>query len=213
MAIQLVAPLRTHNLSRLNWKRHLSAPNGRRGKLLLHIPAPETKTGKRELIFELPDDVARLIYWYRGEVLPAVGADPDGDLFVTFKGVPKHQATISDQIGERIEQHLGVRVSPHQFRHLAAMFYLERHTEDFETVRALLGHSFAKTTLIYACASGRRASKAYGKFVAGQREAVRCQVISNRFQAELMEYLAHLVVHFMRRICDGATAGFRWSVV
>lgn len=53
------------------------------------------------------------------------------------------------------------------------MFYLEEHPEDFETVRALLGHSFAKTTLIYAGASGRRASKAYGKFVTGQREALK----------------------------------------
>lgn len=173
IALLLVAPIRPGNLSKLNWRRHFSAPNGSRGKLLLHIPAEELKGRKRELVFELPADVAKLIYRYRETVLPAVGADPDGDLFVTFKGVPKHQATISLHIGERIEKHLGVRVSPHQFRHLAAMFYLEQHPEDFETVRALLGHSFSKTTLIYAGGSGQRASKAYGKFVTGQREALQ----------------------------------------
>ena len=180
IALQLVAPMRPINLCKLNWLQHFSAPNGRRGKLLLHIPAAELKGRKRELIFELPDDVARLIYLYRETVLPAVGADPDGDLFVTFKGVLKHQATISLHIGERIEKHLGVRVSPHQFRHLAAMFYLEEHPEDFETVRALLGHSFAKTTLIYAGGSGRRASKAYGKFVTGQREAMKLKGLGRR---------------------------------
>ncbi len=42
---------------------------------------------------------------------------------------------------------------------------------------------------------------------------VCCQMFSNRRQVELMEYLAHLVGHSMRRLCGGATAGFRWSVV
>lgn len=180
IALLLVAPMRPRNLSKLNWQRHFSAPNGRRGKLLLHIPAAELKGRKRELMFELPDNVARLIYQYRETVLSAVGADPDGDLFVTFKGVPKHQSTISLQIGERIEKHLGVRVTPHQFRHLAAMFYLEQHPEDFETVRALLGHAFAKTTLIYAGTSGRRASRAYGNFVTSQREALKLKGLGKR---------------------------------
>ena len=180
VAILLVAPLRPQNLSRLNWRRHFSAPNGRRGKLMLHIPAAETKTGKRELIFELPKDVCQAIYWYRDKVLLALNADPDGDLFVTYKAIPKHQATLTEQIGERIELHLGLRISPHQFRHLAAMFYLDKHPEDFETVRALLGHSFAKTTLIYAGSSVQRASRVYGKFVTDQREALKLMYSNQR---------------------------------
>ena len=62
-------------------------------------------------------------------------------------------------------------MTPHQFRHLAAVLYLEAHPEDFQTVSDLLGHAFAKTTLIYAGSSSRRASRAYGKLVIEQREA------------------------------------------
>jgi len=36
---------------------------------------------------------------------------------------------------------------------------------------------------------------------------------SNNRQAELMEYLAHLVGHFKRRICGIATAWFQLSFV
>ena len=44
---QLVVPLRPQNLSRLNWQRHFIEPNGPRGRLLLHIPKTEMKSGKR----------------------------------------------------------------------------------------------------------------------------------------------------------------------
>lgn len=74
---------------------------------------------------------------------------------------------------ETIEREVGLHVTPHQFRHIAAVFYLERHPEDFETVRALLGHEWSKTTLIYAGSSSRRASRAYGSFVLEQREALK----------------------------------------
>ena len=66
---------------------------------------------------------------------------------------------------------VGIHMTPHQFRHLAAVLYLEAHPEDFQTVSDLLGHSFAKTTLVYAGSSSRRASRAYGKLVIEQRQA------------------------------------------
>jgi len=173
VAIALVAPLRPENLTRLNWRRHFSEPDGPKGRLLLHIPAEETKTRKRELIFELPEHVAKTIRWYRRTILPAVGADETGDLFVTKKCQPKSQATLSEQIAERITREVGVRVSPHQFRHIAAVWYLESHPEDFETVRALLGHGWSKTTLIYAGNSSQRAGRAFASHVVEQRAALK----------------------------------------
>ena len=44
--------------------------------------------------------------------------------------------------------------------------------EDFETVRQLLGHSFGKTTQIYAGLSGERASRAFGDIVIAKMEAL-----------------------------------------
>ena len=178
--IALVAPLRPQNLCRLNWRRHFAEPNGSRGKLLLHIPAAETKTRKQELVFELPNDVARRLRWYRKEILPRLGADPNGDLFVTRGGQPKSQATLSQQITETIGEKVGIHMTPHQFRHLAAVLYLEDHPEDFETVRALLGHAWSKTTLVYAGSSSRRAGKAFAGFVAAQRDKLKLKAGARR---------------------------------
>jgi hypothetical protein len=68
---QLAIPLRPQNLSRLNWQRHLSEPDGPRGRLLLHIPKDEMKGGREDFTAEVPDDVARRLRWYRRHILTA----------------------------------------------------------------------------------------------------------------------------------------------
>ncbi len=171
--ILLIAPLRPQNLCRLNWQRHFAEPNGPRGRLLLHIPAAETKSGKRELIFELVPDMARRLSWYRKHILPRLGADPNGDLFVLQGGKPKAQVTLSQQISEILAARVGLNMTIHQFRHVAAVSYLDQHPEDFETVRELLGHAWSKTTRIYAGNGSKRASRAFGDFVAAQRDKFR----------------------------------------
>jgi integrase len=170
---QLVVPLRPQNLSRLNWQRHFIEPDGPRGRLLLHIPKAETKTRKQDFTVEIPDHVARRLRWYRRHILSRLNADVNGDLFVTRKGVRKDQETITIQITRAIEDHLGVYMTVHQFRHLAGSSYLEDNPEDMETPRALLGHAWSKTTRIYVGSSSRRASRAYNRFVFEKREALR----------------------------------------
>ena len=170
--IELVIALRPQNLSRLNWRRHFIEPDGSKGNLLLHIPEAEIKSGN-EFLAEVPDHVARRLRWYRKHVLPRLKADPNGDLFVTRRGQPKGQDTLTDQIIKTIEDYLGVDMSPHQFRHLLGYSYLEDNPEDMETARALLGHAWSKTTRIYVGSSSRRASRAYNRFIFKQREALR----------------------------------------
>jgi integrase len=117
------------------------------------------------------NSIAESIRWYRREILPRLGGDSNGDLFLTKKGTLKSQETLSQQMTETIAEKVGIHMTPHQFRHLAAVLYLEVHPEDFQTVSDLLGHAFAKTTTVYAGSSSRRASRAYGKLVIEQREA------------------------------------------
>lgn len=136
----------------------------------LVIPSSETKSRKRDLIFEVPADVASRLRWYKRRILPAFNADPCGDLFITHSGRRKAQETLSQQLSETLGDRVGVHMTPHQFRHLAAKLYLDAHPEDFETIRALLGHSFAKTTLIYAGAASQRASRAFGALVIEKRQ-------------------------------------------
>jgi integrase len=171
--IDLVIPLRPQNLCSLAWRRHFTEPDGPKGRLLLHIPAQETKSKHQDLIAEIPDDVARRLRWYRRHILPRLNADPDGPLFVTSKGGAKSQETLSQQFTETIKRCLGVHLTLHQLRHLGALWYLEEHPEDFETPRQFLGHAWSKTTRFYAGSSTRRASKAYSRFVLEKRDALK----------------------------------------
>jgi len=169
---QLAIPLRPQNLSRLNWQKHFLEPDGPKGRLLLHIPKAEMKSGKDDFTAEVPDHVVGRLRWYRRQILPHFKADPNGDLFVTRQGKLKGQDTLTDQIIKAIERYLGVHMTPHQFRHLAGSSYLDDNPEDTETARALLGHAWSKTTRIYVGSSSRRASKAYNRFVFEQRDAL-----------------------------------------
>ena len=47
-------------------------------------------------------------------------ADPNGFLFVTDKGSHKAQDTLALQITAAIAEHVGIHMTPHQFRHFAA---------------------------------------------------------------------------------------------
>lgn len=171
--IQLACPLRPENLIDLHWRRHFQEPDGPKGRLLLHIPAEETKTKSRDLTVEIPVDVARRLRWYRRHMLPRLGADPNGFLFVTENGGPKSQKTLTQQIIETIGKHVGVHMTPHQFRHFVASVYLDANPEDHQTAQAILHHASAKTTRIYAGSSSRRASRAYGKILFEQREKLQ----------------------------------------
>ena len=59
----------------------------------------------------------------------------------------KTKGTLSGQIIERVIKALGIRVTPHQFRHLAAAFILERDPANYEFVRRVLGHKNLETTI------------------------------------------------------------------
>jgi len=170
--ILLAVPLRSQNLIELHWRENFIEPDGDKGALLLHIPAGRTKSKRVDIEAQLPPDVAARIRWYR-RFLAGLGMNPNGHLFVTQRGIRKHQETLTHQICEAIATHVGIKMTPHQFRHFAATSYLERHPQDFETLRTLLGHAWSKTTRIYAGSSTRHASRAYSEFLCKQREALR----------------------------------------
>jgi hypothetical protein len=171
--IDLVIPLRPQNLSSLTWQRHFSEPDGPNGRLLLRIPAQETKSKLQDLVAEIPEDAAKRLRWYRRHILPRLNADMNGPLFVTKQGRAKTQETLSHQFTQLMRRRLGVHLTPHQLRHLAAIWYLEEHPEDFETPKAFLGHAWSKTTQVYAGSPSRRASSAYSKFLFRQRDGLK----------------------------------------
>jgi integrase len=171
--IQLAIALRPQNLSALNWRHHFLEPDGPRGRLVLLIPAAEMKSRKDDFGAEIPSEVARRLRWYRRTILPHLGADPNGELFVTGRGTRKDQRTLTIQMLKTVKRHLGVHMTAHQFRHLLGSSYLDANPHDTETVRLLLGHGWTKTTRIYVGSQSRRASRAYNEFLFEQRERLK----------------------------------------
>jgi integrase len=75
----------------------------------------------------------------RNKIAPTVvGTRPDA-LFVTWQGKPRTQAAIALSIMKTVLKYVGVRMTPHQFRHLAAKIILD----GIDTRRA--GRAHAKT--------------------------------------------------------------------
>jgi len=78
---------------------------------------------------------------------PRLCREENGWLFPgEFEG-HKTKGTLSGQIIDRIVKALGIRVTPHQFRHLAAAFILEKDPANYEFVRRVLGHKNLQTTI------------------------------------------------------------------
>jgi integrase len=168
--ILLHAAPRIENLAALKFDEHLHWPQGRGKPALLVIRMEETKN-ESALEFELPTALADRLYAYRNEIAPAViGSRPDA-LFVSRKGIPRALSTIGVAIQRSVLRHLGVKLTPHQFRHLAAKIHLDANPGAYELVRQLLGHKDLKTTTkFYAGIDTRRAGRAHADLVARLRE-------------------------------------------
>lgn len=166
-----VPALRMQNLSSLRFDKHLHWPQGRRKPALLTFGNDETKNNVC-FEFEIPTPLAERLQIYRNEIAPAVtGQRPDA-VFVTFKGKPRTQAAIKIAIERTVLRKLGVKLTPHQFRHLAAKLALDANPGAYELVRQLLAHKNLKTTTnFYAGIDTRRAGRAHANLVMKLRES------------------------------------------
>jgi integrase len=173
LAIDLLihVPMRMQNLVCLNFRAHLHWPQGHRKPALVTLRADETKN-HIPLEFEIPAALAERFQVYRNEIAPAViGERPDA-VFVSFSGRPRKRDTIKMTITKTIRSYLGVKLTPHQFRHLAAKIILDDNPGAYELVRQLLGHTnVSTTTTFYAGIDTRRAGRAHADLVMKLRES------------------------------------------
>jgi integrase len=130
-----------------------------------------TKNGS-PLEFEIPAILAERLQVYRNEIAPTVtGKRPDA-VFVTWDGKPRKQAAITLAIQKTVRRELGVKLTPHQFRHIAAKIILDAHPGAYELLRQLLGHKNSKTTTnFYAGIDTLRAGRAHADLVMKLRES------------------------------------------
>jgi len=168
--LQLHAPLRPHNLSALAYDRHLHWTQGQGKPVLLVLGADETKN-REKLDFELAAALGDRLWKFRNSIAPRViGFKPDR-IFVTSAGKPRGQSTLVLAITRTVRSRLGVRLSAHQFRHIATKIYLDQNPDGFELMRQFLGHKNLKTTVgAYAGINTKRAGRAHAKLLMQIRE-------------------------------------------
>lgn len=173
LAIDLLihVPMRMQNLASLTFDTHLHWPQGRRKPALITFGGTETKNDV-PLEFEIPTALADRLQVYRNDIAPQVtGTRPDA-VFVTFAGKPRSQAAIKVAIQKTVLRYLGVKLSPHQLRHLAAKIVLDANPGAYELVRQLLGHKNLRTTTnFYAGIDTRRAGRAHADLIIKLRES------------------------------------------
>ena len=139
--ILMFAPMRIKNLCELRIDENLNWINDR---LHIHVPGHLVKNNL-ELNFALPsgpsDRVREYIDRYRSMFLPA--ANPY--LFPGRKGGSKDITAFRRLISSTLFNHTGIRLTPHQFRHVAAKLLLDARPGHYEVVRKLLGHKNLST--------------------------------------------------------------------
>jgi len=172
LAIDLLmhAPLWMANLSTLTFERHLQWPAGPGKPALLVMGSDETKN-RQEIDFEIPTRLADRLLAFRNSIAPKVIGSKPNNVFVTLAGTPRSQDTLAHAISHTARARVGVKLTPHQFRHLAAKIYLDQNPGAFELVRQLLGHTNLKTTIgAYAGIDTRRAGRAHAQVLEQLKE-------------------------------------------
>jgi integrase len=86
---------------------------------------------------------------YRRELMPKLGPGGSDALFCRTDGTPLGADNIANRIGDTPWREVGLRMSMHQFRHLAAALILDDNPGGYELARDHLGHSSSTITTRY----------------------------------------------------------------
>ena len=166
IAILTFAPIRLSNLVSIELGQNLIKPGGPNTPNWLVFPHYDVKNRVR-LDFKFDQDLTDLIDEYVHEFRPVLLRGSNAQwLFPGEGGQPKNTLLFGQQITARIQKAIGLRITPHQFRHAAAAIYLKHHPGDYETVRRLLGHRDIQTTIRFYCGLETiAATEQFGKLI------------------------------------------------
>ena len=107
-----------------------------------------------------------LLHDYLDHFRPRVPPAERHWLFVNIQGQQVHDSALRDGITKALKRELGIDMTPHQFRHLAAAIALDAHPGGLGLVRDLLGHKSIKTTTnFYAGMRTREAAKEFDRLL------------------------------------------------
>lgn len=147
--ILLHAPIRIQNLHAVRLDTHYKVyGQGVKARAVLEFAAAEVKN-EVDLSYPLPASTAAMIDEFCQRLRPLL-AEPNSPFLFPGRGPrPGASSALSKKIADVTAEFVGVRITAHQFRHVCALLYLQRHPGDYETVRRFLGHSRIETTIRY----------------------------------------------------------------
>ena len=164
-----VAP-RIEDLAALKFDEHIHWPQGR-GKPALFVFRQSKVPNGDPQEFELPAYLSDRLYEFRNEIAVSVIGRRPNVLFVSRKGKPRKLSTLRVAIQRSVLRRIGLKITPHQFRHLAAQIHLNANPSAYEVVRQFLGHKEIKTTTrFYAGPNTRRAGRAHAELIRKLRD-------------------------------------------
>ena len=165
-------PLRITNLVSLTIGEDLFRPSRPGGAWRLSIGGDNSKNGD-PLEYEVPVRLGRMIDRYLRQHHASLGHGDSPCLFPGEGGGPKYATTLAGQITDAIKRHVGIHMTPHQFRHFAAKVMLDENPGNYYLVSMLLGHKNLKTTVnFYAGMRTREAARALNDILQSGRGAL-----------------------------------------
>jgi integrase len=159
VAFELVIPLRDWDLRDLRLSQHLHRSGNQ-----VFVSVRASKNGSL-IEGELPLWLVRLLEIYLKRYRSRLISGPCPWLFPGEDG-KRRSSGFAVQIKDFLADEIGVKMTLHQFRHLACKLYLDRNPGDYETVRLLLGHKSIETTRrFYAEMEAVLAVRRYGELI------------------------------------------------
>ncbi len=169
LELLLSVPLRLQNLSQLEMGVNLLRPGGPARPMQVVFNADEVKNDQ-SMTFDIPAAVQALIDEYWTHFRPLLEPGASNHLFITLGGARKSPGSLRDGAIKAVRRHVGVHMTPHQFRHLAAKLMLDAKPGAYLLVQHLLGHKNFKTTFaFYAESQARNAGIVFDEVIAELR--------------------------------------------
>ena len=169
LELLLNVPLRLQNLSQLEVGKQLLRPGGPTKPMQLVFNADEVKNDQ-SMVFDIPTAVQLLLDEYWQHFRPLLEPGNNGFLFITLGGARKSADSLRDGVTKAVKRHIGIHMTPHQFRHLAAKLMLDANPGAYLLVQHFLGHKNIKTTIaFYAESQSRNAGRVYDGVLAELR--------------------------------------------
>jgi integrase len=169
IAILTFAPVRLGNLVTIKLGENLIKPGGPNTPYWLVFPNFDVKN-RVDLNFKFDKPLTDLINEYIHEFRPTLLRGSNTSWLFPGEGdKPKTTLMFGKLITVRIQKAIGLRITPHQFRHAAAAVYLKHRPGDYETVRRLLGHKDINTTVQFYCGlQTMEATEQFGRIIRQQ---------------------------------------------